>query len=157
MTSFRTLIAIAFTTMLIQSLHPSRADTLPLRNGFYQITARLELPHVERWAIDQTTTICLSGLRGGGEIPIPVLSANNPFANCSAANIAVDGAILQYEIVCPGRAAAKAHAIYKLSADKFDGRVAMTMAAKNMTMTEVLRARRIGDCDTAVPGLAARL
>src|SRR5215831_9815838 len=32
----------------------------PLQGGSYEITYRLELPHVERWAIDKTTTVCLS-------------------------------------------------------------------------------------------------
>jgi hypothetical protein len=44
-----------------------------------------------------------------------------------------------------------------LSPDKFSGNVAMVMGAKNMTMTEVQRARRVGDCGPAVLGSAARL
>jgi hypothetical protein len=117
--------------------------------GLYEVTARLELPHLERWAIDHTTTICLPTTPRDSEIPIPVVSANNPFAHCAAANFIGDGNTLQYDIVCPGRGAAKGHAVYSVSDDAFRGRVAMVMGAKNMTMTEVQSARRISDCDHA--------
>jgi len=83
-----------------------------------------------------------------------VQSANNPFAKCTAANFVRDGSSFQYDIVCPGRGAAKAHATYTLSADTFSGFVAMVMGAKNMTMTEVQRGRRIGDCGPEVLGSA---
>jgi hypothetical protein len=117
--------------------------------GLYEIIARLELPHVERWAIDHATTLCLPITQSDSEIPIPVVSANNPFVQCAAANLAGDGKTLQYDIVCPGRGAAKGHAVYSVSADAFSGRVAMVMGAKNMTMTEIQSARRISDCDHA--------
>jgi hypothetical protein len=44
----------------------------------------------------------------------------------------------------------------KRSSNKFTGRVAMVMGAKNMTMTEVQHARRIGECSPAKLGSAAR-
>jgi hypothetical protein len=119
------------------------------RSGSYEITARLDLPHLERWAIDKIATVCLPSARSGREIPVPVLSANNPFAKCAAANLVTEGTTLQYDIVCPGRGAAKAHATYTFSPNKFSGHVAMVMGAKNMTMTEVQRARRVGDCGPA--------
>jgi hypothetical protein len=36
--------------------------------------------------------------------------------------------------------------VYELSPNAFNGRVAMVMGAKNMTMTEVQHGRRIGEC-----------
>ena len=117
--------------------------------GLYEVVARLELPHLERWAIDHTATICIPTTQSNSEIPIPVVSANNPFAQCAAANLVGDGKALEYDIVCPGRGAAKGHAVYSMSGDAFSGRVAMVMGAKNMTMTEVQRAHRISDCDDA--------
>jgi Protein of unknown function (DUF3617) len=133
-----------------------RADPLLPRSGAYEITTRLELPHLERWAIDRTATICLPAARSDREIPVPVLSANNPFAKCIAANLAADGATLQYDIVCAGRDAARAHAVYTLAPGRFAGRVAMVMGAKNMTMIEVQRARRLGDCGPAGVASAER-
>jgi hypothetical protein len=125
--------------------HATRAGSLWPQNGFYEITARLELPHLERWSVDRTTVLCLPGSRGD-DIPVPVLSANNPFAKCTASNLVVDGTKLEYDIVCPERGSAKGHAVYRFSAGAFSGRIAMIMGAKNMTMTEVQHARRIGEC-----------
>ena len=117
-------------------------------------TARLELPHLERWGVDKTAIICLSNSRGPDEIPVPVVSANNPFAKCSATNLVADGSKLEYDIVCPERGAARGHAVYELSSNAFTGRIAMVMGAKNMTMTEVQRGRRIGECSPAKLGSA---
>ena len=90
------------------------------------------------------------------EAAVPVLSANTPFATCTATNVTAGGGTLAYYIVCPGRDAARAHAVYALAPDRFAGRVAMVMGAKNMTMTEVQHARRIGDCAPAVRSSATR-
>ena len=126
-----------------------RADPLSPPSGSYELTARLELPHLERWGVDKTTVICLSNSRDPDEIPVPVVSANNPFAKCSATNLVANGSKLEYDIICPERGAARGHAVYELSNDAFTGRIAMVMGAKNMTMTEVQRARRIGECSPA--------
>jgi hypothetical protein len=125
--------------------YATRAASLGPQSGSYEITARLELPHLERWSVDRTTVLCLPVSRGN-DIPVPVLSANNPFAKCTAANLVVDGPKLEYDIVCPERGGAKGHAIYGFSAGAFSGRVAMVLGGKNMTMTEVQHARRIGEC-----------
>jgi hypothetical protein len=85
MTASRILAAVSALAALALPHHAALADQQSLRGGSYEITARLELPHLERWAVDRTATVCLAGVRGNGEIPIPVLSANNPFAGCSAA------------------------------------------------------------------------
>jgi hypothetical protein len=132
-----------------QVLGETRIDEAVLPVGSYAITTRLELPHLERWAIDKTTTICLSGHAAGGHIPIPVLSANTPYAACTAANLAIHHGKLDYDVLCPGRGSARAHATYLLGADHFAGRVTMVMGGKNMTMVEVQHAQRIGDCSSA--------
>jgi hypothetical protein len=137
------LLAIVMQTQTL------RAEPLSLPAGSYEITARLELRHLERWGLDKTTIICLPDLPSSGNIPVPVVSANNPFAKCSGANLSVEGSKLEYDIVCHERGSAKGHAVYQLSANAFSGRIAMVMGAKNMTMTEVEHARRIGECSPA--------
>jgi uncharacterized protein DUF3617 len=135
---------------------PARAEERLPQGGSYEITARLELPHLERWAVDKTTITCLPASLSDDKLPIPIVSANNPFAKCSVANLTTQTPKLEYDIVCPGRGAAKGHAIYIISEDTFSGRVAMILGAKNMTMTEVQQARRIGDCSPRALGSAAR-
>jgi Protein of unknown function (DUF3617) len=151
----RALFAIAFLSTASQP-QPLRASPLSPPSGSYELIARLELPHLERWGVDKTTTICLSNSRGPDEIPVPVVSANNPFAKCSAANFIADGSKLEYDIVCPERGSARGHAVYKISSDGFSGHIAMVMGAKNMTMTEVQHARRVGECSPAKLGSASQ-
>ena len=148
--------AIAVAALLTLPTGRAEADPWPLPSGWYEITSRLELPHLERWAIDRTARVCLSSPDTSGAIPVPVLSANTPFATCTATNVTAGDGTLAYDIVCPGRDAARAHAVYALAPDRFAGRVAMVMGAKNMTMTEVQHARRIGDCEPAVRSSATR-
>ena len=151
MRSIRALLGAALAAVLMEPACPAaQADPVLPRSGTYEIIARFELPHVERWAVDHAATVCLPRAGTGSVIPVPLVSANNPFANCTAANFVTEGATLQYDIVCPERGSAKAHATYQLSANAFSGRVAMVMGAKNMTMTEIQRARRIGDCGEVV-------
>ena len=125
-----------------------RADEAPLPGGLYEITSRLELPHVERWAIDKKTQVCLAPAARGA-IPLPVLSENNPFRHCAATALVFENGRLEYDIACPGRGAARAHAAYEITEGRFAGRIAMVLGAKNMTMTEVQEAVRMGDCETA--------
>ena len=124
-----------------------------LQDGAYEVRVRLELPNVLSWtAAGSTTTICLP--YGGTNGALPVLSSNNPLANCPASNVQRDGATLRFDIFCEGRDAARARAVYELMPGAFAGRIAMVMGGKNMTMTEVQTGRRIGSCDPpdAPPG-----
>jgi hypothetical protein len=155
MTAFRALSTAMLLAVGVAPQATPAEGPLSL-GGSYELTARLELPHLERWAVDKTTIVCLPKIRSGDEIPIPVISANNPFAKCTVANLTAEGRKLEYNIVCPGRGAAKAHATYILSSDTFSGRVAMVMGGKNMTMTEVQQARRIGECGPTVLGSTAK-
>jgi hypothetical protein len=127
-------------------------DEALLQDGAYEVEVRLELPNVLSRGPDSTTTICLP--HGGANGALPVLSANNPLASCPASNLQRDGAVLRFDILCEGRGAAWAHAVYRLMPDAFEGRIAMVMGGKNMTMTEVQSGRRIGVCDP--PGEGAR-
>lgn len=137
--------------ILLAALPASSAQADPPRpvEGLYEVTFRLELPHLERWAIEERKAICVSEALPAGRIPFPPLSDNNPFSACHARNIRQDGEQLTYDIACDGRDAAKAQAVYVLMPHTFSGRIAMTMGAKNMTMTEVQTGRRIGSCDFA--------
>jgi Protein of unknown function (DUF3617) len=147
-------LTIAMALGMAVQTQPWSAEERILQSGSYEFTARLELPHLERWAVDKTAIVCLPGRED--ELPIPIVSANNPFAKCSAANLMTKTPKLEYDIICPGRGAARGHAIYTLSADAFSGRVAMVLGAKNMTMTEVQQGRRIGNCNPWAPGSTAR-
>jgi hypothetical protein len=148
MTLLRATPAILLLGSLAGDAQADQKDDL-LQGGSYEVTFRLELPHVESWAVDKTTTICVPHAGATDAAPLPVLSGNNPLATCPARNIERYGAMLRFDIVCDGRNAAKARAVYTLAPHAFKGRIAMVMGAKNMTMTEVQVGRRIGSYDLA--------
>ena len=54
-------------------------------------------------------------------IPLPVLSDNNPFAKCSAANLTTENGTLQYDIVCPVAMPPKLMQFMKWARTKFAG------------------------------------
>ena len=149
-------LSMAMVLGMAVQVQPAYAQGRLPQGGSYELTARLELPNLERWAVDKTTVICLPPFLNDDKLPIPIVSANNPFTKCSVANLMTQTPKLEYDIVCPGRGAAKGHAIYILSDDAFSGRVAMVLGAKNMTMTEVQQGRRIGNCNPWALGSAAR-
>jgi Protein of unknown function (DUF3617) len=122
-----------------------------LQGGSYEVKFRLELPNVVNWAASKTTTICIPYVGGMSDAPLPVLSGNNPLTKCPAKNVQRNGATLSFEIVCDGRNAARARAVYTLMPREFRGRIAMVMGGKNMTMTEEQLGRRVGSCDLARP------
>jgi Protein of unknown function (DUF3617) len=120
-----------------------------LQDGSYEVRARLELPNVQSWSATTTATICFPHAGGASDAPFPVLSGNNPLARCPARNVRRDGATLTFDILCEGRGAAWARAVYMLMPSAFEGRIAMVMGGKNMTMSEVQTGRRVGPCAPA--------
>jgi Protein of unknown function (DUF3617) len=156
MTLWRSLASAMALGMAIPAQPAFPEGRLLPQTGSYEITARLELPHLERWAMDKTTIICLPPSLDDGKLPIPIVSANNPFGECSVTNWMTQTPKLEYDIVCPGRGAARGHATYLVADDTFAGRVAMVLGAKNMTMTEVQQGRRIGNCNPRALGWSAR-
>jgi hypothetical protein len=124
-----------------------------LPDGAYEMVIRLEAPHLESYAVDSVHRVCFAAGWATEAIPTPVESVYQLFASCAADHIERGVGAIEYDIVCPGRDSARAHASYHATDDGFVGRVAMVMGGKNMTMTEVVRARRLGACNETA-GLA---
>jgi hypothetical protein len=138
------IVAVA---LALASAAPAAGGPLPA--GRYAITARLELPHLERYGVALTRLACLAP---GSALPVPVLAA--PLGTgCAARDLVVRDGRLSYAIACAGRDAPRAVASYRLVPGGFRGRVAIVLGAKNMTLTEVQAGRRLGDCP---PGSSRR-
>jgi hypothetical protein len=136
--------------------NPALAGDSWLRDGAYEMVTRLELPHLERYAVDSVHRVCFAGGWATETIPTPVESANHPFSSCTGDHIERGANTIECDIACPGRDSARAHASYRATDDGFVGRVTMVMGGKNMTMTEVVRARRLGACNETAERAAAR-
>jgi hypothetical protein len=134
--------------MLAGAAHGGQEESL-LQEGSYEVQVRLELPNLANWAASTTTTICIPYVGRPSDAPLPVLSGNNPLSKCPAKNVQRIGATLSFDIVCEGRNAAWARAVYTLMPQGFRGRIAMVMGGKNMTMTEQQLGRRVGGCAPA--------
>lgn len=119
-----------------------------LQPGEYQVTMRLEMPHVEDMGISKEASICVTN---SGTHGLVVLSDNNPLARCPASNIHQDGGTLTFDLVCEGHNQAVAWAKFNITADHFEGAFDMKMGGKNMTMTERQKGHRIGGCRNATP------
>lgn len=138
-------ISIVLAWFLPGLAHAGETNAL-LRAGAYEVDVRLEIPNVINWSAAKTATICIPAAERANEPPLPVLSDNNPFADCPARNVRREGRSLTFEIVCDGLNMARARAAFTLAESRFDGRIAMVMGGKNMTMTEAQSGRRIGGC-----------
>src|SRR4029078_6821634 len=72
--------AMTASAILTQSIGRFAPDPLlPLSGALYEVTSRLELPHLERGAIDKKTRICLFSHEENDAIPFPVLRDNTPY------------------------------------------------------------------------------
>jgi hypothetical protein len=140
----RAISGVIAAGMLVGAAPAEPKENLP-QAGAYEVRVRLEMPNVQHRAAS-TATICFPYAGGTNGAPFPVLSGNNPLARCPASNVRREGAMLRFDILCEGRGAAWARAVYTLGPAAFEGRIAMTMGGKNMTMTEVQAGRRIGPC-----------
>ncbi|MGI9486367.1 MAG: DUF3617 domain-containing protein [Geminicoccaceae bacterium] len=138
----------AWATLVTISLcSPVLAETTRLEDGLYEVQFRLELPHLETHAVDRTATICIDqGKPERHHLPIPLLSQNDIFADCEIENIENAQNGFSYDITCTGRGSARATATYVTTPNHFKSRIAIIQGAKNMTMTEVQKGRRLGDC-----------
>ena len=143
--NIRTAVLIA--VVVLAPVQVAGAAEIKLRAGFYEVSYRLELPHLERYGIDRTAMVCIGDAKRPAALPVPVLSAKAVFAGCPVTDIRQDLTKFEYQVSCAGRGAARATAIYRLGPDQFGGRIAMVLGAKNMTMTEVQRGRWMGSCE----------
>jgi Protein of unknown function (DUF3617) len=137
------LVIAAFLVLAINAKSDQPAQ---LARGTYEVSIRLELPHVEDQGAFKIANICIAAPASGGNHGLAVLSENNPLAHCPASNVREEGDTLTFDIICPGGNAAIASAKYTLGAQRFEGRIDMKMGGKNMTMTETQAGRRTGDC-----------
>lgn len=125
------------------------ADAEPahgLADGLYEVSVRLDLPNLIDGGAAGVAVVCISATAAGGSHGLAVLSDNNPLSHCPVVNVRRDGMALAFDIVCPGGNAASGRAVFEMRRDRFDGRIAMKMGGKNMTMTETQSGHRVGDC-----------
>ncbi|ACL55542.1 DUF3617 domain-containing protein [Methylobacterium nodulans] len=118
-------------------------EPVRLRPGAYEVEVRLDLPHLDEAGARKIVRLCLAGLPAQG---FPVLSDNTPFAHCPATGLRQEGEAVHFAIQCEGRNAGQGSAIYRLAPEGFEGRIALRLGGKNMTLTELQTGRWRGEC-----------
>jgi len=142
----KAVIALAIPGLLGASALAGPQEPEVLRPGQYQVTVRVELPHIEDTGVaTKVDSICVTDASIGRH-GLPALSGLNPLRKCPASNVLQKGGTLSFDIVCPGNDAAVGAARYTVQADRFDGAIAVRMGGKNMTMIERQTGRRVGNC-----------
>jgi uncharacterized protein DUF3617 len=142
----KAIVALAIPALVDASAVAGREEPELLRAGEYQVTVRVELPHIEDTGVAaKVVSICVVA-SDVGRHGLPALSHLNPLRKCAASNVLLNGSALSFDIVCPGNDAAVGSAKYTMQADRFDGAIAVKMGGKNMTMIERQSGRRVGNC-----------
>lgn len=116
----------------------------PPRAGLYRVEVTLEIPNVRGEQPFRTVERCLAADEARGRF-LAIL-ASPTIAACPEVRRTGDGRRFAVEVVCQPVNTGRALAVYDLAESGYVGRIAVTMGGKNMTLTEVQRARRVGDC-----------
>jgi Protein of unknown function (DUF3617) len=115
-----------------------------LAAGLYEMDVRLELPHIGETVAPRRLQRCLPANATPAEI-VQVTATPN-LAACPVVAAQQDGADLRVDRRCLEVNGGYANGQFTLGTTQFSGRIEMKMGGKNMTLTEVQTARRIGEC-----------
>ena len=136
----RTMLTAAIVTAA--SL-PALAESVPLA-GLYRVKVTLEIPNVRGTMPFRTVERCIPAEQAEGAFLAIVSSPQ--IAECPVVHRSRNGGRIEVELVCEPVNTGRASARIELAEMGYTGRIAVTMGAKNMTLTEIQRAERIGDC-----------
>jgi hypothetical protein len=115
-----------------------------LPEGAYRVLVHVAIPNVETRDYDFETEICW---RGADDPAMPLGPLGpGPVARCpSQARETAEGVTVS--TVCEGPNAGFALATYRRTAQGFTGRADVNLGGKNMTLAELQRGTRTGDCE----------
>jgi hypothetical protein len=140
------LCSVLFAGMLLTAGGgpPALADGGPAA-GLYRVEVAVEMPNVLRPMPFSVVERCIAGDATEGGSFLQIVS-NPSIAACPLARRSLDRGRLSLEVVCAKLNTGRASARYELAEASYTGRIEVTMGGKNMTMTEIQRAVRLGDC-----------
>ncbi|WP_334150486.1 DUF3617 domain-containing protein [Hyphomicrobium sp.] len=146
MTKFRIIAAALGASIVFAAPVPLQAEMAHvLEDGLYEVSVSLDMGAMEDLNARKRVQICV-GTGEGRSRGLFLLSGNIQLAHCPVTNLQEAGAALSFDIICEGINAGRASATYTLEPHAFEGRLAIRMGGKNMTMRESQSGRRIGDC-----------
>jgi hypothetical protein len=112
--------------------------------GLYRVEVVVEMPDVLRPIPFSVVERCVAADETDGAF-LRIVS-NPKIAACPLVGRSLDRDRLTLAVACGRVDNGRASARYELGEASYTGRIEVTMAGKNMTMTEVQRPVRLGDC-----------
>jgi hypothetical protein len=132
--------------VLTMTSGPLAATGGRLAAGLYRVEVVVEMPNVLRPMPFGVVERCIAAgdaTEGGAFLQIV---SNPSIAACPLARRSLDRNRLTLDVACAKLNTGRASARYELGEASYTGRIEVTMGGKNMTMTEIQHAVRLGDC-----------
>ena len=116
-----------------------------IQPGIYEITARIEMPHLDDNLRSSTTRErhCLSGHEPSSVFPI---LQHESLAGCRLGEENRGGSTVRYRLVCQNPQAASGTARLDSGPGRIAGVLEVKMGGKNMTFSQRVEATRLGAC-----------
>ena len=140
-------------TLFIAATSVCHADAMPIRAGQWEITVKLDMPGMPVVPQPMTISNCVTE----EQIKNPeaaMASLNSPReggGNCKVGKYKLDGKIATWTMNCTGVNTMKGEGRITFdNADAYHGTVKMQMTGPqgDMSMTQNMQARRVGDCES---------
>ena len=146
MSSTKRLWPAAFAGAVLTMISgPLAATDGRLAAGLYRVEVAVEMPNVLRPIPFSVVERCIPPGDATDGAFLQIVS-NPSIAACPLARRSLDRGRLTLDVVCAKLNTGRASARYELAEASYTGRIEVTMGGKNMTMTEIQRAVRLGDC-----------
>jgi len=116
-----------------------------IQPGAYEITARIEMPHLEENLRYSTTRESHCLRRHDLSSVFPILQ-HESLAGCSLGEESREGSTFRFVLVCQNPQAASGTARLDSGPGRIAGLLEIKMGGKNMTFTQRIEATRLGEC-----------
>jgi Protein of unknown function (DUF3617) len=120
-------------------------ERAPLEPGLYEVTVTLALPNVKEIPLPEKIQHCVTpeSLRNGAAFAV---LSENPAKQCNMLDYEITGGGATFRVDCLRPNSASGKGVFELYQRDYRGTISLQMGAKNMTMSELQSAHRIGDC-----------
>jgi hypothetical protein len=113
--------------------------------GFYDVTAEMRMPHLDE-NLRYTTRHYAQCLDRRWLAAAFASLRYNALSDCTLEHEREQGATVSYELHCTSGHGTTGAATWHVDGDRIVGRLNVTLGGKNMTFSEQINARRLGDC-----------
>ena len=136
----RLIRQVALAAMML----PNLVCGLELQSGLYVVESRMVLPHLDEMRrIVETRDICVRS----AESLLDFFPVSQQPAMIGCRLVPLDHSKTDFVLRCDAINGAEGHASLQLGASHIKGRLEAKMGGKNMTFSQLIKARRRGNCN----------